>query len=410
MKKSLTSLITLDGGLRLVHMRAPGAGVDYCGVIARAGARDDLPALPGLAHFVEHTIFKGTERRSAWHILNRMERVGGELNAYTTKEETVVYTAAPAGTHARAFELLADLVTASRFPEKELRKERDVVAEEINSYLDSPADAILDDVEDLVYSGTPLGHNILGTEQSLPLITSEACREYLQRWFTAANVVVFYSGPASESRVAAAVAKYFATLPPGPSPHREHTLSPDFTVPPFCVARDHGLHQCHVAMVAAAPSMHSPERHAYCLLNNILGGPGMNSLLNLDLREHRGLVYTIESTLSLLSDTGLMCIYFGCDPDDAALCRQLVAERLTELASKPLKAAYVAAAQKQYIGQIAVADDSRDSHIISHARCALNFGSVLAPDAAAQAIRAVTPEQLRAAAERMASPSTLIFT
>ncbi len=409
MKKSPTSILTLPSGLRLAYMRAPGTGVDYCGVIARAGSRDDLPELPGLAHFVEHTIFKGTERRSAWHILNRMERVGGELNAYTTKEETVVYTAAPAGTHSRALELIADLVINSRFPERELRKERDVVADEINSYLDSPADAILDDVEDLVFAGTPLGHNILGSEQSLPLITSERCREYLQRWFTARNVVVFYTGPASESRVAAAVERHFAQLPAGPSPKRESVFGPDFKAPDFFRRADHGLHQSHVAMAAAAPSMHDSDKHTFALLNNILGGPGMNSLLNLDLREHRGLVYNIESSLALLSDTGLMCIYFGCDPADTDRCRLLVLERLQALAAEPLSDAYVAAAQKQYLGQIAVAADNRESHIISQARSVLNFGAPISSAATAQAVRGVTPEQIRQAAERVASPSTLIF-
>lgn len=400
------TLITLSSGLRIVHRRDKGAPVDYCGVMAGVGARDDGADTPGLAHFVEHTIFKGTLKRSAWHILNRMESIGGELNAYTTKEETVVYCAAPASHHLRAIELIADLVCNSRFPEAELRKERDVVADEINSYLDSPADAVIDDFEDLIYAGTPLGHNILGTEEALPRFTPERCREYLLRSFNASNIVVFYCGPASPERIAKVVEKYFAPLPAGSPVCRTPLSLPE---PGFDRTRQLPLHQAHVAMGAIAPSMRSPERFAFSLLNNIIGGPGMNSLLNLDLREHRGLVYTVEASLGLLSDTGLMCIYFGCDPEDAERCRRLILDRLSSLASEPLSERYVTAAKKQYIGQLTVASDNRESTIISSARAAMAYGGISPSSALIERISAITPEMLRSAAEKIANPSVLTF-
>ena len=399
-------LITLSSGLRLVHRRDQGASVDYCGVIAGVGAREDGPDCPGLAHFVEHTIFKGTHKRSAWHILNRMESIGGELNAYTTKEETVVYCAAPASHHLRAIELIADLVCHSRFPENELRKERDVVSDEINSYLDSPAEAIIDDFEDSIFAGTPLGHNILGTEEALSRFTSECCRDYLQRCFNLSNIVVFYCGPCSAERIAKAVEKYFSQLPKGEPVRRLPVSLPDL---PFDRTKRLHLHQAHVAMGAIAPSMRSPERFAFSLLNNILGGPGMNSLLNLDLREHRGLVYTVESNLGLLSNTGLMCIYYGCDPEDAELCRQLILERLHSLASDPLSERFVRAAKKQYIGQLAVASDNRESTIISSARAALTYGSISPTSALIERINSITSESLRSAAEKIIHPSVLTF-
>ncbi len=405
-KQVLPQLITLPGGLRLVHRLDRGASVDYCGVIVGVGSRDDGDDHFGIAHFVEHTIFKGTLRRSSWHILNRMERIGGELNAYTTKEHTVVYCAAPAGNHLRGLELIADLVCNSQFPERELEKEREVVLDEMDSYLDSPADAVLDDFEDLIFHDTPLGHNILGNRECLNRFSSDFCKEYLKKWYTTCNIVVFYCGPASLERIAKAVEKYFACLPSHPVPQR---LPLNLRPTRFEEKRVTNIHQANVAMGAIAPSMMSDERFAFSLLNNIIGGPGMNSLLNLDLREHRGLVYAIDSTVALLSDTGLLCIYFGCDPEDADCCRRLVVERLQDLASAPMTCRFVESAKKQYIGQMTVAADNRESTIISAAGSALRYGQIFTPGHFIDNIRAVTPEMLRAAAETIAHPSILTF-
>lgn len=400
------TIIPLPGGLRLVHRHDRGSNVDYCGVIAGVGARDDAPDSPGMAHFVEHTIFKGTEKRSAWHILNRMERIGGELNAYTTKEETVVYCASPSSHHHRSLELIADLICNSQFPERELRKERDVVADEINSYLDSPSEAIIDDFEDLIFADTPLGHNILGKEEALASFSSEKCRTYLRRYYNRSNIVLFYCGSASPERISAAVEKHFSALPVGEANTRHQLLLKDI---PFRHSRKIDLHQAHVVMGATVPSVQSSERYTFSLLNNIIGGPGMNSLLNLDLREHRGLVYTVESNLGLLSDTGLLCIYFGCDPGDATRCEHLVANRLKALAETSLSERFVSSAKKQYIGQLTVASDNRESTIISAARAALLYNRLSPAQCTIERIEAISPEMLRTAAQAIACPCVLTF-
>lgn len=402
------TIIHLNGGLRLVHRKAQGAAVDYCGVIVKVGSRDDKPDAYGMAHFVEHTIFKGTHKRSSWHILNRMERIGGELNAYTTKEETVVYTAAPAGNMRRAIELVADLCTYSRFPDTELDKEREVVADEINSYLDTPADAVLDDFEDLIFAGTPLGHNILGNVESISKINSDVCRSYLREWYTTSNTTLFYYGSATCERVAAAASEYFANMP-------EHTcnhisLSPDFKSPSFDVTRDIGAHQAHTVMGTVVPGMFSPSRHAMALFTNIIGGPGMNSLLNVELRERRGLVYSVEASTSLLRDCGLFTIYFGCDAHDTKGCIDIVNAQMQAIADNGISDRTLAAAKKQYLGQLAVSSDNRENVAISTGRAASYYDHVRSSSETIDTINSITIDQIIQAAHQALNLSTLTFT
>ncbi len=181
---------TLANGLRIVH-RASAADVEHCGVAIKAGSRNESSADYGLAHFVEHTIFKGTDRRRSWHIVNRMESVGGEINAYTSEEVTMLYSCFPKGNLTRAVELMADLIGYSRFPENEIDREREVVLDEIDSYLDSPSDAIFDDFNDLIFAGSSLGHNILGTAETIETFTPESCRDFLSTHYTPGNMVFF---------------------------------------------------------------------------------------------------------------------------------------------------------------------------------------------------------------------------
>lgn len=402
------TIFTLDGGLRLVHRLNRGAAVDYCGAIVNVGSRDDDPQFHGMAHFVEHTIFKGTKRRSSWHIINRMERIGGELNAYTTKEETVVYTAAPAGNMARAMELIADLMTSSRFPDPELNKEREVVADEINSYLDQPADAVFDDFEDLIFANTPLGHNILGNVESITHIDSEVCRSYLARWYTKKNITVLYYGGSPAERVSAAVSEYFASLPDHEC--RRISLAPDFKAPKFDVSRDIQSHQAHTVMGSVVDGMYSPDRYAMALLTNILGGPGMNSLLNVSLREKRGLVYSVEASTSLMTDCGLFTVYFGCDPQDTARCTELVRKQIQQIAADGIAERALSAAKKQYLGQLAVASDNRENVATGTGRAALYYGRVASSADTIANINGITAENITAAAAKINDLSTLTFT
>lgn len=392
-------------GLRLVHRKATGAAVDYCGVVIQAGSRDDGDNAEGTAHFVEHTIFKGTQRRQSWHIINRMERIGGELNAYTTKEETVVYTAAPVGNMPRAIELLADLIINSRFPSSELDKEREVVLDEINSYLDAPADAVFDDFEELIFKGTSLAHNILGNENHILNIGTKECREYVEKWYTAPNMMVFYFGASGFERVKANVEKYFTLLPSHEVSH--HRLPSGFKAEAFDKVRNIGSHQSHTVMGCLTENQHSPDKFAISLFTNILGGPGMNSLLNIELREKRGLVYSVEASTTFLEDIGLFNVYFGCDPKDTRLCKEIVRQKIHSISTAGIKDSTLKAAKKQYLGQLAVASDNRESVAISTGRSALLQGQVLSTGEIMANIEAVTAEQIKDIAQRLSDLSAL---
>lgn len=295
MKLPQAQIITLPSGLRLVYIQHHGVGAGIFGITVGAGSSDEGPGTYGLAHLVEHTIFKGTLRRRPWHIINRMEAVGGELNAFTTKEETTVYTIFPQGAAARAIELVADLAINSQFPEGELDKEREVVIDEINSYRDTPSEAVYDDFEDMVYAGTPLGHNILGSAATVATLGSKDCRDFLHRHYTVGNMVVFYSGPQSSNHIADLVERCFEGLPQGAGKKKAVTNS--FTAKSAEVTID-GLHQSHVVLGIEVDSLYGDGRYADGLFSNLMGGPGMNSLLNVELRERRGLVYTVESSLT----------------------------------------------------------------------------------------------------------------
>lgn len=404
-------MLLASPGIGVAYRRIPGAAVEYCGIAVKAGSRDDASGLDGMAHFVEHTIFKGTERRSAWHINNRMERVGGEINAFTTKEETVVYTAAPAGNLARAMELIGDLALHSRFPQHEIDREREVVADEINTYLDIPSDAVFDDFEDLVFAGTRLAHNILGNADALARFNSAECRAYLRKWYAAPNIMAFYSGPASRERVTAAVERAFDGISgsnPRPGGYADESAAIG-SVPRFDIVREIGSHQSHIVMGAPTAGRYSEDKYAISLLTNILGGPGMNSVLNVQLREKRGLVYSVEANASFLSDCGLFTVYFGCDDGDAPKCRELVERNIRDMAARPLSASALAQAKKQYLGQLAVASDNRENAAIGDGRAALWHGCLPDRQAAAERINRVTAADLCRLSETLSDLSVLTF-
>lgn len=404
MKRHTIEYRTAASGLRMVHLHVPGAAVGYCGVAVMAGSRDEDAAHRGLAHFVEHTIFKGTSRRSPWHIINRMEAVGGELNAYTTKEETVVYTVFPSGNLPRAAELIADLIANSQFPSRELDKEREVVADEIDSYLDSPSDAVFDDFEDLIFAGSSLGHNILGSREALDTFDSATCREYLRRWYVPGNMVAFYAGNLGAERVFDIIENRFAAVSgPIPSHHRD--------TPPVSAPFEHhktiDSHQCHTIVGARCCRFDSPDRYTLALLTNILGGPGMNSLLNVSLRERRGLVYTVEASTGLFSDCGALAIYYGCDPDDNALCRRLVNDTMRSVADGYITQRRLELAKKQYLGQLIIASENLENRILGIARQTLLRGHATPDNEIISLIHALTPAQIALMAAQLSDTSSL---
>lgn len=402
MKTPLINYHTSPAGLRMVHLHVKGGTVGYCGVAVKVGSRDE--SAQGLAHFVEHTIFKGTGKRSSWHIINRMEAVGGELNAYTTKEETVVYSAFPSGNLSRAAELIADLVCNSQFPERELEKEREVVADEIDSYLDTPSEAVFDDFEDLLFAGNSIGHNILGSRTALDTFTSDMCRDYLHRWYVPGNMVVFYAGAQSPDRVFAQLEKAFAPLS-GAVPVRMEGIPP--VIRPFAMHKEIDSHQCHTVVGARTGGFDAPERYSLALLTNILGGPGMNSLLNVALRERRGLVYSVEASTGIFSDCGEFVVYYGCDPDDNERCRKLVESTIASVADGYMTSRRLEAAKKQYLGQLIIASENMENRILGIAHQLLFRGYVIPSSEVAEAIKAVTPEEIATLASTFTSPSYL---
>lgn len=386
---------TLSNGLRMVHITTQRP-VGWCGVAVNAGSRDDPADRMGLAHFVEHTLFKGTEHRRAWHILNRMERVGGELNAYTTRENTMLYSVYPAQYAARAIELLADIVCHSVFPPDHLERERDVVLEEAAGYRDTPSDAVYDDFEDLLMGGGAMGHNILGTEHDLHQVTRDDCLQYMRDLYVPQNMVFFTTGPEPCERIFKLAERYLGGMPARePQLHRSEPAMRE----PVQQTIEMGLHQAHLVTGARVPGKDDDRLPALMLLNNLLGGPGMNSLLNVELRERRGAAYSIESSLSTFTDCGMIEIYVGCDAARLNACRRVIDRVTQQLASSPLTPRRLDEARTQLCGQLTVAADNSEWLLTGASRGLLYDGAVTPLRQTIERIQSVTAEQLRAAAE-----------
>lgn len=392
------TLSTLHNGLRTVYWHTEGL-VSYIGIVVNAGSRDEDADKEGLAHFVEHTIFKGTEKRRSWQVSSRMETVGGELNAYTSKEETMIYTNAPAGYEERAMELLSDLVTSSVFPASEIDRERDVVIEEINSYLDSPSDSVYDEFEELAYAGSGLAHNILGTAESVRALSGSDCRSFIDRFYTPSEMVVYCCSPVPASRLGKLLERYFGSMH-FPTVRRERVCPPPMEA--FSLCRDRGNHQANTIIGARLFGRSDPRRFALFLLNNYLGGPCMNSRLNRELREKRGYVYTVDSSISLMSDTGLMLIYFGSDPSTVDKCRKIVFSELDRVAQSPMGDVAFERIKRQYCGQLLVSSDHRENRAMSLAKSLLYYGRLHDISTMAANVEAVTAEEMRSVAELIA--------
>lgn len=397
MHKPLYHIFTLSNGLRVVH-QTTDSHVGYAGVVVNAGSRDEHPDCYGLAHFVEHTIFKGTDHRSGWHINNRMESIGGELNAYTSKEETLFFTNAPAGHTERSFELLYDLIAYANFPEAEVNREKDVVIEEIYSYLDNPSELVFDEFETRIFADSQLSHPILGTENSVKELTNRDCRNFIERLYRPANIVVYCASPDSAAKVERLAEKYFSRLNlPGSGLVRVSPVKNG----KFNDVMDRDGHQAHTLIGTRVFGRNDSRRHALFLLNNYLGGPGMSSLLNQELREKNGLVYTVESNVVLLSDCGLWTVYFGSDKASVGRCTSIVGRTLEKLIEKPLSEAKLEKIKRQYIGQMQVATDQRESMAMSLGKSVSYYGEVHDIDWTAEQIMAITPDDMLRAAEML---------
>ena len=382
--------VTLPNGLRIIHAPSP-TSVAYCGYAINAGTRDELPHEAGLAHFVEHMLFKGTAKRRAWHILNRMENVGGDLNAFTNKEETVVYSAFLKKDFVRALELLTDIDFRSTFPHHEIDKERGVILEEIDCYRDNPAELIFDDFESTLFPGHSLGHNILGDARSLRRFTTQSGLSFTHRYYHPANAILFVYGNIPFPRIQMWAERLTADIPAG-SANNTRVAAPAYK--PVNVTLARRTHQTHVMVGCISYPAQERKRTGLYLLNNMLGGPGMNSRLNLALREHTGLVYNVESNLAGYTDTGVFSIYFGCDARDAERCIELTHYELQRLCSAPLTTLQLAAAKKQLIGQVGVAADNFENTALGMAKTFLHHDSYDGPEGLYRRIEAITASEL----------------
>ena len=409
---------TLDNGLRIIHLPSDSKVV-YCGYQINAGARDEEPGEEGLAHFCEHVTFKGTERRKAWHILNCLESVGGDLNAYTNKEGTVYYAAILKEHIARAVDLLSDIVFHSTYPQQEIDKEVEVICDEIESYNDSPAELIYDEFENILFKGNSLGHNILGTAEQVRQFTTEDALRFTRKLYRPDNAVFFAYGDIDFKKLVTLLKRSVGSEElrvkneEFNSREEERMKGEESNSPKGqTIMMEKHTHQAHVMIGTQAYDVHDDRRMPLYLLNNILGGPGMNAKLNLALREHNGLVYTVESTMVAYGDTGTWSIYFGCDEHDVKRCLRLVRKELDKFMEKPLSDAQLRAAKKQIKGQIGVACDNRENFALDFGKSFLHYGWEKNVDRLYEQVDAITAQQMQAVAQELFDEhrlTTLIF-
>src|SRR5574344_1292310 len=387
-----------DNGLSLIFLSSP-THVVYCGYTVGAGTRDEAQHERGMAPFTEHLSFKGTEKRKSWHILNRMELVGGDLNAFTTKEETVFHITCLDRDFERAVELLTDIVFHSTFPQQEIDKEVDVILDEIDSYEDSPSDLIFDEFEELIYKGDALGNKILGDPRQLKSFKTADAIRFAQRYYNPENMTFFVYGNFKWEKVVSVVEKYASKQISRAKSRFLHKPLPNYL--PSKVEIEKDTHQAHVLMGTRGLRAEDPDRLGLYLINNILGGPGMNSRLNVSLREHSGLVYNVESDVVSYTDTGFFGIYFGCDPKNIDRYCNLCIKELKKLSDNQLGENSLKAAKKQLIGQLGVSTDSFESVALGLGKSFLHYGKYETRERLNEKIEALQADKLQEIANRI---------
>lgn len=398
----------LDNGIGLVHQRMPGQ-VAHCGIIVNTGSRDEQEQEQGLAHFIEHVIFKGTVRRKAYHVLSRLDDVGGELNAFTAKEETWYHASFLKEYFSRAIELLSDIVFHSTFPDKELAREKDVVLDEINSYKDSPADLIYDDFEDLVYKGHPLGRNILGTPRHIRRFDRAMIRRFMQANYHTDQMALSIIGDLPFGRAKRLAERYLGQIPANPRPGGRVAFTPNGPEERMLKKR---VFQAHCVMGATAYDIYDGKRWALYLLNNLLGGPGMNTRLNMSLREKNGIAYNVESNYQPYTDTGMFNIYFGTDKKELERAKNLVYKELDLLCTRRLGTMQLSRAKKQMLGQMALSMESPANLMMNNGKSYLLFGRTEPFEHIVKRVEAISSTELLDTANEILKPdrlSTLIY-
>lgn len=399
---------TLKNGIRVIHHQIDSP-VGHLGILINAGSRDEAEDEHGLAHFIEHSVFKGTKKRRAYHVLSRIEDVGGELNAYTTKEETTLYSTFLNQDYERVTELLSDILFNSVYPQKELNREKEVITEEINSYKDSPSELIFDEFEELVFDGHPIARNILGTSKNIKRFNRESILTFIENNYHTDQMVISSVGKLDFGKLVKYAEKYFGGVE---AKLRTDKRKPfENYIPGFRTAvKD--TYQTHCVMGNIAYDVMHKNRIVMVLLNNIIGGPAMNSRLNLALRERKGMAYNIESGYTAYTDTGLFNVYFGTDRENYGKAMDLVRKELKLLRDSKLGGVQLSKAKKQLIGQIAISTESHDDLMLTIGKSYLLFNRVDPLEVVFNKIEEITTEKLLEVANCVLDEkqmSTLVF-
>ncbi|WP_339788098.1 pitrilysin family protein [uncultured Imperialibacter sp.] len=402
-------LITLPNGIRLVHKQVASTKIAHVGIMLDVGSRDESPDQLGIAHFWEHMAFKGTKKRKSFHILNRLDSLGGELNAYTTKEKICFYASVLDLHLEKALELLTDITFNSTFPEKQIEKERNVILEEMSMYKDNPEDAIMDDFDEVVFTKHPLGHNILGTQETVGGFSQSDFKRFLEENLDSERMVVSTVGNFSLQKIERLVRKHLNDSPTFSSSKQRKLFGP---YRPSSLSEVKPITQAQCAIGRPAYKIADERRIPFFMLANILGGPGMNSRLNMALREKYGYVYSIDANYNPYVDTGLFSVFFGTDPRHISRSFQLIRKEFAILRERKLGEVQFHKAREQLMGQLAMSEENNGSMMLMMAKSLLDMGSVPSLENVFQDIRKITREHIIELANEMLvddDMSTLVF-
>ncbi|MEM6522905.1 MAG: pitrilysin family protein [Bacteroidota bacterium] len=389
---------TLANGIRLVHKQVGHTKIAHCGFMLDIGSRDENSSNQGIAHFWEHMAFKGTRKRRAYHILSRIDSVGGELNAYTTKEKITFYASILEGHFEKAFELLADITFDSVFPEKQIERERNVILEEMAMYHDTPDDAIQDEFDSVIYGNHPLGMNILGTAKSVRSFTREDFKRFIDEHLNTERIVFCSVGNVPFKKVKRLAAKYLSGIP---KLSAQVSRVPFESYQPYAKEVTRSLTQSHCAIGRDSYSLIDDKRIPFFMLSNLLGGPGMNSRLNLALREKYGFVYSVDASYHAYTDTGLFAIFFGTEHKQLKKSIQLVKKELKNLREKQLGTIQLHSVKEQLMGQLAMAEENNTSLMLMMGKSLLDLGRIDSLEHVFSTIKSTTSAELRDLANEM---------
>ncbi len=395
----------LPNGIRGIH-RQVKSSVTHCGLLINAGTRDELKGELGLAHFAEHAIFKGTERRKAYQVNCRLENLGGELNAFTTKEDTTIHATTLRADFSKAVELITDIAFHSTYPEKELEREKEVIYDEINTYKDSPSELIYDTFEELVFKGSELGHNILGVKRDIKRFTGDSIRRFAARCYTTDQMVFSSIGNISPKRIEAIAMRYLGDIPPS-------TRAFERTVPPPMIHFEQTLkrhtHQSHCMIGGRAYGISERRRLPLSLLINILGGPCANSILNTVVRERHGLTYNIEASYTPYVDSGLVSIYFGAERSNSDRVIELINGELKKLCQEHLSVRQLSMAKKQFAAQVAISTESNEGYMLGVGKSYLVHNSVDTTEELYRKVMSLTSSEIMDVANEIFSDNSILI-